>query len=80
VRRLIADDFARAYERADVLVAPTSPTVAFPIGERCLDHVLGVLAEGVRLAARDEHPHVPPVDVVGGGAVVVIVVVALGWH
>ncbi len=33
VRRLIADDFARAYEHADVLVAPTSPTVAFPIGE-----------------------------------------------
>ncbi len=34
VRRLIADDFARAYEDADVLVLPTSPTVAFPIGAK----------------------------------------------
>jgi aspartyl-tRNA(Asn)/glutamyl-tRNA(Gln) amidotransferase subunit A len=34
VRRLIADDFARAYEQADVLLTPTSPTVAFPIGEK----------------------------------------------
>ena len=34
VRRLIADDFARAYEHADVLLTPTSPTVAFPIGAK----------------------------------------------
>jgi len=34
VRRLISDDFARAYEHVDGLLAPSSPTVAFPIGER----------------------------------------------
>jgi aspartyl-tRNA(Asn)/glutamyl-tRNA(Gln) amidotransferase subunit A len=34
VRRLIADDFARAYEHADVLLTPTSPTVAFPLGAK----------------------------------------------
>jgi aspartyl-tRNA(Asn)/glutamyl-tRNA(Gln) amidotransferase subunit A len=34
VRRLIADDFARAYEHADVLLTPTSPTVAFPVGAK----------------------------------------------
>ncbi len=34
VRRLIADDFARAYEHADVLLSPTSPTVAFPFGDK----------------------------------------------
>ena len=34
VRRLITDDFARAYERADVLLTPTSPTVAFPFGAK----------------------------------------------
>ncbi len=34
VRRLIADDFARAYERADVLLTPTSPTVAFEVGSK----------------------------------------------
>ncbi len=32
VRTLIIDDFARAYEQADLLLSPTSPTVAFPIG------------------------------------------------
>jgi aspartyl-tRNA(Asn)/glutamyl-tRNA(Gln) amidotransferase subunit A len=34
IRRLIADDFARAYARADVLLTPTSPTVAFPFGAK----------------------------------------------
>ena len=34
VRRLISEDFARAYEHVDALLAPSSPTVAFPIGER----------------------------------------------
>ena len=37
VRRLIADDFARAYERADVLLTPTSPIVAFPVGSKVDD-------------------------------------------
>jgi aspartyl-tRNA(Asn)/glutamyl-tRNA(Gln) amidotransferase subunit A len=34
VRTLITQDFARVYERCDVLLAPTSPTVAFPLGAR----------------------------------------------
>ena len=34
VRRLIADDFDRAYEHADVLLTPTAPTVAFPFGSK----------------------------------------------
>ncbi len=34
VRRLIANDFAAAYQRADVLLTPTSPTVAFPFGAK----------------------------------------------
>jgi aspartyl-tRNA(Asn)/glutamyl-tRNA(Gln) amidotransferase subunit A len=34
VRRLIADDFDRAYTKADVLLTPTSPTVAFPVGAK----------------------------------------------
>jgi aspartyl-tRNA(Asn)/glutamyl-tRNA(Gln) amidotransferase subunit A len=34
VRRLISDDFARAYQHADVLLTPTSPTVAFPVGAK----------------------------------------------
>ena len=34
VRTLIAQDFARAFERFDFLVTPTSPTVAFELGRQ----------------------------------------------
>ncbi|CAM3654008.1 Asp-tRNA(Asn)/Glu-tRNA(Gln) amidotransferase subunit GatA [Kibdelosporangium persicum] len=34
VRTLIKRDFEAAYEKADVLVSPTTPTTAFPLGER----------------------------------------------
>ena len=34
VRRLMHDDFERAYQKADVLLTPTSPTVAFPFGDK----------------------------------------------
>jgi aspartyl-tRNA(Asn)/glutamyl-tRNA(Gln) amidotransferase subunit A len=37
VRTLIARDFAAAFEQADVLVSPTTPFVAFGIGERVDD-------------------------------------------
>lgn len=37
VRRLVSDDFRAAFERFDILVSPTSPTVAFPIGSRVAD-------------------------------------------
>ena len=34
VRRLIADDFAKAYAKCDVILTPTSPTVAFKFGDK----------------------------------------------
>ena len=37
VRRLIADDFARAYATADVILTPTSPSVAFRFGSKTDD-------------------------------------------
>jgi aspartyl-tRNA(Asn)/glutamyl-tRNA(Gln) amidotransferase subunit A len=37
VRTLIVRDFTAAFEQADVLVSPTSPFVAFGIGERVAD-------------------------------------------
>ncbi|KQT93996.1 glutamyl-tRNA amidotransferase [Marmoricola sp. Leaf446] len=37
VRTLISRDFAAAFERADVLVSPTSPTTAFKLGEKLDD-------------------------------------------
>ena len=39
VRTLIREDFTRAFEDVDALVAPVSPVVAFPIGERSDDPV-----------------------------------------
>ena len=37
VRRLIANDFAAAYEKVDVLLTPASPTVAFEMGDKASD-------------------------------------------
>jgi aspartyl-tRNA(Asn)/glutamyl-tRNA(Gln) amidotransferase subunit A len=37
VRTLILRDYAAAFERFDVLVSPTSPTTAFPIGAKVDD-------------------------------------------
>ncbi|MDG2429019.1 MAG: Asp-tRNA(Asn)/Glu-tRNA(Gln) amidotransferase subunit GatA [Acidimicrobiales bacterium] len=37
VRTLIMNDFARAYEEFDILLSPTAPTTAFPIGEKTSD-------------------------------------------
>jgi len=37
VRRLIADDFAKAYRSCDVVLMPTSPSVAFPFGDKTSD-------------------------------------------
>lgn len=37
VRTLIAADFAAAFEKVDVLISPTAPTVAFPLGAKTQD-------------------------------------------
>ena len=37
VRNLIAQDFAKAYETVDAIVAPTTPTTAFKLGEKVDD-------------------------------------------
>jgi aspartyl-tRNA(Asn)/glutamyl-tRNA(Gln) amidotransferase subunit A len=50
VRTLIRRDFDRALERCDVLVAPTSPTTAFKIGEKVDDPMQMYLADVFTLA------------------------------
>ncbi|HET6212883.1 MAG TPA: amidase, partial [Micromonosporaceae bacterium] len=45
VRTLITRDFAAAFERVDVLVSVTTPTVAFRIGERADDPMAMYLAD-----------------------------------
>jgi aspartyl-tRNA(Asn)/glutamyl-tRNA(Gln) amidotransferase subunit A len=45
VRTLIKRDFDEAFERVDAIVAPTSPTVAFPLGARTEDPYQMYLAD-----------------------------------
>jgi aspartyl-tRNA(Asn)/glutamyl-tRNA(Gln) amidotransferase subunit A len=45
VRTLITRDFEAAFEQVDVLVSPTTPTTAFPIGERADDPMAMYLAD-----------------------------------
>jgi aspartyl-tRNA(Asn)/glutamyl-tRNA(Gln) amidotransferase subunit A len=45
VRTRIADDFRAAFERVDFVVTPTSPTVAFKLGERTADPLAMYLSD-----------------------------------
>jgi aspartyl-tRNA(Asn)/glutamyl-tRNA(Gln) amidotransferase subunit A len=45
VRTVIAREFAAAFERFDVLVSPTSPTVAFELGEKTANPLAMYLAD-----------------------------------
>jgi aspartyl-tRNA(Asn)/glutamyl-tRNA(Gln) amidotransferase subunit A len=45
LRRLIAQDFARAFEKCDVIMGPTSPTTAFRLGEKAADPVQMYLSD-----------------------------------
>jgi aspartyl-tRNA(Asn)/glutamyl-tRNA(Gln) amidotransferase subunit A len=45
VRRLIHDDFDAAYTRADVLLTPTAPTVAFKVGDKTDDPLAMYLSD-----------------------------------
>ena len=50
-RRLIANDFIRAYARCDVIAGPTTPTAAFPIGAKADDPVQMYLNDIFTVAA-----------------------------
>jgi len=45
VRTLIAEDFRRAFDQVDFIVTPTSPTVAFRLGERTADPLAMYLSD-----------------------------------
>src|SRR5690606_12828035 len=53
-RRLIAADFARAFEQCDLMMGPTTPTAAFKVGEKTDDPVTmylnDIYVNGVNLA------------------------------
>ncbi len=51
VRRLISQDFSRAFEQCDVIMSPTTPSTAFQIGEKASDPVQMYLSDTFTIAA-----------------------------
>jgi aspartyl-tRNA(Asn)/glutamyl-tRNA(Gln) amidotransferase subunit A len=51
VRELIRRDFAEAFSKVDAVISPTSPDVAFPLGERRADPLRMYLADVFTIAA-----------------------------
>ena len=51
VRTLIKKDFEDAFQKADVIVTPTSPTAAFKIGENAEDPIKMYLADVMTVPA-----------------------------
>lgn len=51
VRRLIKQDFEQAFEKVDLIAGPTTPTTAFPIGERTSDPIKMYLADVFTVSA-----------------------------
>jgi aspartyl-tRNA(Asn)/glutamyl-tRNA(Gln) amidotransferase subunit A len=45
IRRLISDDFKRAFSEVDVIMGPTSPSVAFRFGEKSADPIAMYLSD-----------------------------------
>lgn len=50
IRRLIGDDFARAFAEVDVIMGPTSPSPAFRLGEKTDDPVTMYLSDAYTIA------------------------------
>lgn len=50
LRRLIAQDFVEAFTRCDIIMGPTSPTVAFDLGEKSSDPVQMYLSDAYTIA------------------------------
>jgi aspartyl-tRNA(Asn)/glutamyl-tRNA(Gln) amidotransferase subunit A len=51
IRHLISDDFRRAFEQVDLIMGPTSPTTAFPLGDKKDDPVAMYLNDIYTIAA-----------------------------
>ena len=51
VRRLIREDYMRAFDKVDVIMGPTAPSVAFRLGEKANDPVSMYLSDIFTIAA-----------------------------
>ncbi|MFM8333441.1 MAG: Asp-tRNA(Asn)/Glu-tRNA(Gln) amidotransferase subunit GatA [Candidatus Methylumidiphilus sp.] len=45
IRRLISDDFKQAFQKVDVIIGPTAPSVAFRFGEKSADPIAMYLSD-----------------------------------
>jgi aspartyl-tRNA(Asn)/glutamyl-tRNA(Gln) amidotransferase subunit A len=45
IRRIIREDFRRAFEKVDVIIGPTAPTTAFKLGEKLADPISMYLSD-----------------------------------
>ena len=59
VQQLIVKDFEEAFKKCDVLLSPTSPSVAFKLGEKSNDHIKMYLSD----------VYTVPVNIVGSPAI-----------
>ena len=64
VRTLIRQEFQQVFERFDALVTPTSPSVAFKLGERMADPVAMYLSDILTIPANIAG--IPGISVPGG--------------
>ncbi|MEJ6649629.1 MAG: Asp-tRNA(Asn)/Glu-tRNA(Gln) amidotransferase subunit GatA [Burkholderiales bacterium] len=51
IRRLISQDFMRAFQTCDVIMSPTTPSTAFKLGEKASDPVQMYLSDTFTIAA-----------------------------
>jgi aspartyl-tRNA(Asn)/glutamyl-tRNA(Gln) amidotransferase subunit A len=49
VRRLILNEFEEVFKKVDVLVAPSSPNVALPLGKAASDPLFGYIADQLNI-------------------------------
>jgi aspartyl-tRNA(Asn)/glutamyl-tRNA(Gln) amidotransferase subunit A len=66
VRRLIREDFLKAFEQVDVIMGPTSPTTAFRLGEKTTDPVSMYLSDIYTIAVN--LAGLPGISIPGGFA------------
>jgi aspartyl-tRNA(Asn)/glutamyl-tRNA(Gln) amidotransferase subunit A len=64
VRTLIKSDFDKVFETFDAIISPTSPTVAFKIGERAADPLAMYLSDVCTIPAN--MAGIPGISIPGG--------------
>jgi aspartyl-tRNA(Asn)/glutamyl-tRNA(Gln) amidotransferase subunit A len=64
VRTKIADDFRAAFDKVDLIVTPTSPTVAFKLGEKTQDPLAMYLNDALTVSM--PLAGIPAISIPGG--------------